>query len=169
MTKCLKPQSSAPNQALQRTRLRAWFVKAMKRFFFRRAYSFAMRRGLVRSLQAFLPLWAASDAIYIGPVGPGATTHPEVRALRQIISCPTVTDDDLYSQLSHRSPWVAGYCFEALLARRSSLLSALPESLGARHESVSMGCGCFRSFEPLYSYVTHRLTAEKHDSQSNVA
>ena len=141
----------------------------MKRFLLRCAYSFAMQRGFVRSLGAFLPLWAASDAIYIGPTGPSATIRPELRALRQIIACPTAADDDLYSQLSHQSPWVVGYCFEALLARRSSLLDALPPDLSTRNESVSMGCGCFRSFEPLHSYVTHRLAAELNDPRSNVA
>lgn len=50
-----------------------------------------------------------------------------------------------------------GYCFEALLARRSTLLRTLPISLSERHELVAMGYGGSRDYLPLHSYVTLRL------------
>ncbi|MGV3661581.1 MAG: hypothetical protein ACO1TE_15445 [Prosthecobacter sp.] len=127
------------------------------RFFLRRVYSLALRLGWPRSPSFFFPLWAASDAIYLGPSGPAAGIHPEFTAWKQVVQDKFVSDAQLHAQLTHRSPWVVGYCFEALMARKSPLLSALPESLGARNEVVCEGVGCMRFPEPLKDYVRHRL------------
>jgi hypothetical protein len=137
-------------------------LKLAKRFLLRSVYSMGVRCGLTRSLASFFPLWEVSDAIYVGPAGPAARIYPELLALRQVISAPDISDAELYSQLSHPSPWVVGYCFEALLARRSPLLSGMPTSLQARSELVCLGITCFRCIEPLHSYVAHRLAATFH-------
>ncbi len=142
-------------------------VKFITRLFLRFAYSLAIRCSVVRPLAWFLPLWSVSDSIYIGPSGPSATVYPELLALRQIISHTHISDAELYAQLSHRNPWVVGYCFEALLARRSALLDALPLSLLTRQEPVSIGVACFRCFEPLHIYITHRLNAEHYGTKSS--
>jgi hypothetical protein len=145
-------------------------VKPFARLLLRLAYSVAIRCGLIRSLHSFFPLWAASDAIYIGPAGPSAIVYPELLALQQVVASVAVPDEELFAHLSHRSPLVAGYCFEALFARRSSLLAVLPGNFLTRSELVSMGFTCFRQFTPLCDYIKRRLPAQYRDSAAtNVA
>ncbi len=69
-------------------------------------------------------------------------------------------DAELHEQLSHPNPWVVGYCFECLLARRSLLLAHLPATLKSRSESVHRGFTCMIVSMPLHQYVT---TSLKHD------
>jgi len=139
-------------------------LNSITRSILRLAYYFPIRWGFVRSLNSVFPLWAASDAIYIGPSGPGATVYPELLALQQITANAAVSDAELYAHLSHPNPWVVCYCFEALFARRSSLLAVLPRPLLTRPELVSMGFTCLRSFRPLCDYIRHRLPAKYSDS-----
>lgn len=126
----------------------------------RLAYSLAMRAGMVKSLRAFFPLWRSSDAIYIGPAGAGATIHTELIALRKVVASTSISDAELHRHLSHSNPWVVGYCFEALVERRSALLKHLPASLFSRTESVCEGFTCFRIYQPLSEYVRGHLQAK---------
>ena len=119
-----------------------------------------MRTGMVKSLRVFFPLWSASDAIYIGPAGPGATIHTELIALRRIVANTSISDAEIHRHLSHPNPWVVGYCFEALVARRSALLKNLPASLLSRTESVCEGFTCLRFYQPLSEYVRGHLQAK---------
>ncbi|RYD81222.1 MAG: hypothetical protein EOP84_11330 [Verrucomicrobiaceae bacterium] len=127
-------------------------------------YHVALRLGLAHSLPSFVPLWAASDRIYVGPAGPGATVFPELLALRIVIANAAISDDQIRAFLSHPNPFVVGYCFEALLARRSTLLTLLPASLQTRNEEVSMGITSFDCTQPLHNYIAHRfLNAFHHE------
>ncbi|EDY17202.1 hypothetical protein CfE428DRAFT_5220 [Chthoniobacter flavus Ellin428] len=130
------------------------------RLFLRLVYSLALRAGMIRSLKAFFPLWAASDAIYIGPAGPSATTYPELIALRKIVASTSISDAEILRHFSHPSPWVVGYCFEVLVERRSALLKNLPASLFSRAEPVCEGFACFRFHQPLSEYIRDRLQAK---------
>jgi hypothetical protein len=130
------------------------------RLFLRLAYSLALRAGMIHSLRSFFPLWAVSNAIYIGPAGPGATIHPELMALRKVVANPSISDVEIHRHLSHPNPWVVGYCFEALVERRSALLKNLPAGLFSRTEPVCEGFTCFRIYQPLSEYVRGHLQAK---------
>jgi hypothetical protein len=112
---------------------------------------------MVKSLTGFFPLWAASEAVYIGPAGPGASIRPELIALRKVVANASISDAEIHRHLSHPNPWVVGYCFEVLVERRSSLLKNLPASLLSRTEPVCEGFACFRIYQPLSEYVRDRL------------
>jgi hypothetical protein len=130
----------------------------VKRQIFRVIYRIVLRLDLLHSLRSFFPLWSVSDRIYIGPVGPSASVHPEVLAYNHVVADAEISDRNLYEHLSHDNPWIVGYCFEALLARRSPLLKSLPTSLRSRTELVGMGFTCFFSKSPLCDYVVARLS-----------
>jgi len=133
---------------------------AMKLLCLRVIYTIAMRFGLITYLPAFIPLWAASNLIHIGPVGPSATIRPEARAWRRVVADLDIADQDLYRHLEHPSANVVGYCLEALLARRSLLLARLPPFLRERSESVSMGLTCLICDQPLSQYALNRIRNE---------
>lgn len=135
------------------------------RLFVRLIYWAALRMKMVGFLRGFFPLWSVSNAIYVGPAGPSATIFPEYVALKRITADGAITDAEIHRHLSHSNPWVVGYCFEALMARRSRLLEDLPEGLLERQEKVTMGAGCYRLFSPLSEYIRGRLKAERIDSR----
>ncbi|HEY1048804.1 MAG TPA: hypothetical protein VGE39_03575 [Prosthecobacter sp.] len=134
----------------------------MLRFLLRRWYALMLRCGLFQGLSTVFPLWARSDAIYVGPAGPCATVYPECVALKRVIKTSSINDAEFYEHLSHRSPWVVGYCFEALIARNSPLLDSLPETLLNRTEQVTVGLGCMRCYLPLREHVKNRMERLSH-------
>jgi len=71
-----------------------------------------------------------------------------------------VGDQQVEQLLSHRSAAVAGYGFEILLARRSSMTPAAVEKLRGRQEQVAMGLGCMVFYQPLGKYAEGKFRAE---------
>ena len=112
------------------------------RWILRRRLSSALSRGERVSLHTAARLWALSDIIYLGPVGPSARRLPELHLFRMFVESADIDDQQIEQLLADQSATVAGYAFEILLARRSKLAATAVEKLRGRKDPVTMGLGC---------------------------
>jgi len=115
----------------------------IKRAFTRFRFSRLLSDRREMSLESFFPLWATSDGVYAGPVGPSARVFPEARAVTRVAEDRRISDQELLAALQHPDGKIAAYCFEILFRRRSPLLSAIPPAVAGRPERISHRLGCY--------------------------
>lgn len=120
-----------------------------------------LRKKTSVPIRKAIALWSLSDVIYLGPCGAGARRVPELELYKRYCASESPSDEELEALLTHRSPSVAGYAFEILMARGSDVLPAALEILRPRKSIVSMGFTSFVVYEELGDYARSRYEAVK--------
>jgi hypothetical protein len=134
------------------------FSRMLRRLLWRSWMLTRVRRGWVPSLNSAANLWALTNRIYLGPVGPRARILPEFLIYEFFCSDTQTSDNEVFRYLLDS---VAGYAFEILLKRQSPLLVQALQCLKSRSEIVSLAFGCSVCEHSLAQYVANRAANEK--------
>lgn len=91
-------------------------------------------------LRRLFDLWSSSDAIYLGPVGFGATLRPEASAIDRAAGDSGISTEELVEGTRHRDPKIAAACIEVLFRRGGR--ERVDSLVRIRSEKIMTRLGC---------------------------